>query len=120
MGGCCSQAESELLPFCGREDGGDDREWLDERLIEFYSPPRIEDDPEEKPGSHWTLVRREESFRWWRFLESTRSGMTGQYSFLPYAGGWADQTEWLIHDITLISEYAWMLREQMKTVNPSR
>ncbi len=59
-------------------------------------------------------MRREESWVWFRLLEATRDGMTGQYSFLPYPGGWADQPDWLIHDLTIIGEYVSMCREQLK------
>ena len=52
--------------------------------------------------------------KWWKFLESTRSPMTGQWSFLPFAGGWADQPDWLIHDLLLISEYSQMIKDQLK------
>lgn len=71
-----------------------------------------EHDPEEGNESYWKLINKEESWKWWCFLEATRDGMSGMWSFLPYAGAWADQPAWLIHDLTLIGEYKRMIEDQ--------
>jgi hypothetical protein len=71
-------------------------------------------DPEEGNEMYWQLVNPQEAWTWWTFLEATRSGMTGQWSALPYEGAWADQPAWLIHDLTLIGEYHAMIEEQVK------
>ena len=70
-------------------------------------------DPEEGFEDYWCLVNPQESWTWWAFLEATRSGMTGQWSAMPYEGAWADQPAWLIHDLTLIGEYHAMIDEQI-------
>ena len=99
------------MPFSERE--GNDAGWLDDELIPYLRKQLP--DPEDAPEDYWRLARREESMRWWKFLESTRDAMSGQWSFLPYPGGWGDQPDWLVHDLTLIGEYASMLREQLKS-----
>lgn len=71
-------------------------------------------DPEEHNEEYWKLVKPEISWKWWQFLEATRDGMSGNWSFLPYQGAWADQPAWLINDLTLIGEYHAMIEEQLK------
>jgi len=40
--------------------------------------------------------------------------MSGQWSFLPYGGSWAEQPDWLINDLSLIGEFNQMIKEQLK------
>lgn len=76
-------------------------------------------DPEEGDNAlYWRLIKPQESWQWWSFLEATRDGMSGNWSFLPFGGCWAEQPAWLIHDLTLIGEYHRMIEEQLEDSLP--
>jgi hypothetical protein len=40
--------------------------------------------------------------------------MSGQWAFLPFPGSWAEQPDWLVHDLSLIGEFNQVIKEQMK------
>jgi len=71
-------------------------------------------DPGDADDEYWILARREESWQWFRLLEATRDPMSGHYSFLPFAGGWGDQPDWLIHDLTILGEYQQKIKEELR------
>jgi hypothetical protein len=51
-------------------------------------------------------------------MESYRSGMTGVYSFLPYAGGLLEQPDWLMDDLRKISMRYHILEEELFNQKP--
>lgn len=103
--------ESALEPFWVTESSV---ELLDRELQRWNRPKTDGVEYDEEDVDHWKLVRPNESLMWWKFLESTRDGMSGQWSFLPFGGCWADQPDWLVHDILLIAEFNAVIKEQMK------
>ena len=104
--------ESALEPFWNQADS---TELLDRELLRWNSPKGVDDkEYDEEDKEHWRLARPHESLRWWKFLESTRDGMSGQWAFLPFPGSWAEQPDWLVHDLSLIGEFNQVIKEQMK------
>jgi hypothetical protein len=107
--------ESALEPFWAEPDSTD----LLDRELQAWNKKEEGTEFDEEDREHWRLARPHESIKWWKFLESTRGGMTGQWSFLPFGGSWADQPDWLIHDLSLIGEFNGVIKEQMKGSLPN-
>lgn len=81
--------------------------------MEYHTRRNHLDWLEDEDDADWRLVNREASWRIWRFMEATRDGMSGQWSFLPEKGGWLDQPQWLVEDLTKISERSQIIKEQL-------